>query len=98
MPTNRRSIWRHRKSIVPLDSTVVRFLLYGADEPGTPGGDLRRTRFFDGGAAIRAAWGKHKAELMRVWNAEHRAGLPWVVGFNLSSRIDGLQQLERGTT
>lgn len=77
MPTNRTRRTRLQKPVTPLDETIIQFLLFGADERGTPGGDLRRSRFFDGGAKLREVWAQHEGALLAEWEKRRGRGLAW---------------------
>jgi hypothetical protein len=70
-----------REAAIPLDDSVEHFLLTGDATRGTPGWALRVSRFFDCGAAIRAAWAQHKDALMTKWRTEKRRGLPWAQAY-----------------
>lgn len=78
MATNRMRRTRNRKDVIPLDDTIVQFLLFGKAEKGTSAWDLRTSRFFDGGEAIRKAWEAHKKALFSLWRG---SGRPWAERF-----------------
>ena len=78
MATNRMRRTRNRKDVIPLDDTIVQFLLFGKAEKGTSAWDLRTSRFFDGGEAIRKAWESHGKALLSLWRGP---GRPWAERF-----------------
>ena len=82
MPTNRTRRARFQKPVTPLDETIIKFLLFGEDERGTPGGDLRRSRFFDGGAKLREVWAQHEVSLRAEWIKHKGRGQPWIERWN----------------
>jgi hypothetical protein len=84
MGTNRTRTTRSRKTSTPLDKTIKDFLFFGLDyEPpkGSPGDDLRISRFF-GYSEIKAVWLEHRAVLMAEWKRTRRRGLPWAAKFD----------------
>ncbi len=81
MPTNRRRRIRNRKQTIGLDDSVRDCLLYGTAESGTPGYDLRCSRFFDGGETLRQAWRQHEQELLKEWHSKKHSGEPWVLAY-----------------
>lgn len=76
MATNRTRRARNR-TVIPLDETIIRFLLFGKAERDTPAWELMTSRFFNEGDKIRETWEAHRPVLMAEWKKTGRDGLPW---------------------
>jgi hypothetical protein len=72
---------RSRKEEIPLDASTRDCLLYGTPEKGTPGHDLKLSRFFDDACILRRTWAEHAEVLMQKWHKEKHRGQPWVVAW-----------------
>jgi hypothetical protein len=81
MPTNRVRKMRNKKEEIQLNDSVRDLLLYGKTEKGTPGHDLRTSRFFDDGLKLRQTWLTHEETLMQEWRQRKHRGQPWVVAW-----------------
>jgi len=60
------------------DESILEFFFTGeTPDRGTPAWRLYTSRFFDGGAAIRDTWMRHRETILRKWKAEKHTGKAW---------------------
>ena len=79
MPTNRTRRARKKEAFM-LDVAMRDFLLTG-DEPQKDAlaWELWRGVLFDDAQdELARLWRKHKGELLAVWKAQQRRGIPWI--------------------
>ncbi|MFZ2631441.1 MAG: hypothetical protein WA081_04775 [Desulfosalsimonadaceae bacterium] len=67
MPTNRTRKARCRKASIPLDESIINYLLWDEEpEKGTPGYAVYIDRYFDGSNMAADIWAEHGETLRKL--------------------------------